>query len=123
MIGELKLSGNVRARSMDVQNLRCNNVSVVRELYCNNISAANISADEICAKRVKAEGDITARILISLASISAKDLLVDYVSAVKDISIKECRGKGQHNHRKGHILQSDMPRPQEGTVQACVSAV
>lgn len=93
MIGELKLSGNVRARSMDVQNLRCNNVSVVRELYCKNISAANISADEICAKRVKAEGDITARVLISLTSISAKDLLVDYVSAVKDINIKNAEAK------------------------------
>ena len=93
MLGDLKISGNVRARSADVQDLRCNNVSVVRELYCKNIFSANISADEICAKRVKAEGDITARILISLTSISAKDLLVDYVSAVKDINIRNAEAK------------------------------
>jgi len=92
-LGDLKLPGNLSARSADVQDLCCNNVSVVRELYCKNVSAANISADEICAKRVKAEGDIVARILVSLTSISAKDLLVDYVSAVKDISIRNAEAK------------------------------
>ena len=93
VLGNLELPGNIRARSMDVQNLRCSNVSVVMELHCNNVLSANISADEICAKRVKAEGDITARVLISLTSISAKDLLVDYVSAVKDINIKNAEAK------------------------------
>ncbi len=93
VLGDLKLPGNVSARSMDVQNLHCNNISVVRELYCKNVFAANISADEICAKRVNAKGDIAARILISLTSITAKDLLVDYVSAVKDISIRNAEAK------------------------------
>ena len=93
VLGNLELPGNIRARSMDVQNLRCNNISLVMELHCNNVLSANISADEICAKRVKADGDITARILISLTGISAKDLIVDYVSAVKDIKMRNAEAK------------------------------
>ncbi len=129
VLGDLKLPGNVRARSMDVQDLRCNNVSVVRELYCKNVFTANISADEICAKRVKAEGDIAARILVSLTSISAKDLFVDYVSAVKDIKIRNAEAKDSiiterdifynlicHAHRKilyrhAYPQSENAPRP------------
>ena len=129
MLRNLELPGNVRARSMDLRNLRCNNLSVVMELHCNNVLSANISADEICAKRVKADGDITARILISLTGISAKDLIVDYVSAVKDIKMRNAEAKDSiitekdifydticHAHRKilyryAYPQSENAPRP------------
>ncbi len=129
VLGNLELPGNIRARSMDVQNLRCNNISLVMELHCNNVLSANISADEICAKRVKADGDITARILISLTGISAKDLIVDYVSAVKDIKMRNAEAKDSiitekdifydticHAHRKilyryAYPQSENAPRP------------
>ena len=89
----LELSGNIRARSADLQDVRCNNVSIVMELSGRVVSAEHISAEEIVAKKVLAKGDISAGYLLSLTSIEAADLLVGSAFSAKDMRIRNAEAK------------------------------
>ena len=95
VLANLNVSGNIRARSLNVYDLQGNNLSVVRKAIGTSFSITNASAEDFIAHEILAKGDISASNVYSSTSISATDLLVTgYVDATDDIRIRNAETGG-----------------------------